>query len=168
MPSYARRWPSCAVQSDQDVFVYQSSDQSPIDRRQQIQGGSSARSGQKAALGDLNGDGRIDLVTVADSGASVFLGQQGGSLLFDTNLSTKLTSALAGSVPTAVALADMDVDGIDYAIVASGTSLQGVLGLPHHLGELPGLVQAAQHARALPRRARDGHAFGAAGARPRG
>ncbi len=118
-----------AVQSDQEVYVYQSSDQSPIDRRQQLQGGSSARTGQKVALGDLNGDGRVDLVTISDTGANVFLGQQSGTFTLDATLSTKLTGALAGSVPTAITMADMDVDGIDDVIVASGTSLQVVYPL---------------------------------------
>lgn len=118
-----------AVQSDQDVYVYQSSDQSPIDRRQNIQG-SSARAGQKVALGDINGDGRIDLITVSDQGGSVFLGQAGGGLSYDSTISTKLTGALAGSVPTAIAAADMDADGNDDLIVASGTSLQVVYPLP--------------------------------------
>ena len=78
----------------------------------------------------MNGDGRADLVTVASGGASVFLGQTSGTLAFDAPLSTKLTGALAGSVPTAVAMADMDLDGLDDLIVASGTSLQVVYPLP--------------------------------------
>jgi hypothetical protein len=119
-----------AVQSDQDVYVYQSSDPSPIDRRQQIQG-VSAVSGQMVALGELNGDGRIDLVTVAGSGSSVFLGQQGGTLALDATWSTKLSGVLSGSIPTAVTMADIDLDGLDDVIVASGTSLQIVYPLPN-------------------------------------
>lgn len=113
-----------AVVSDAEVYVYQSTDQSPLDRRLTVSGGSSARAGQKATLGDVNGDGRIDLVTVADSGASVFLGQQNGGLTFDASTSGKLTTALSGSVPTAIASGDIDLDGIDDLVVASGTSLQ--------------------------------------------
>ncbi|HND10284.1 MAG TPA: VCBS repeat-containing protein [Pseudomonadota bacterium] len=118
-----------AVQSDQDVYVYQSSDSSPIDRRQNIMG-TSSRAGQKIALGDINGDGRIDLVTVSDQGGSVFLGQAGGGLSYDSTMSGKLTGALAGSVPTALTAADMDADGSDDLIVASGTSLQILYPLP--------------------------------------
>jgi len=117
-----------AVQSDQDVYLYRTSDQSPIDRRQQVQGGS-AVSGQMVALGDLNGDGSIDLVTVASSGGSVFLGQQGGGVSLDAAWSTKLSGALSGSIPTAVTMADIDLDGLDDVIVASGTSLQIVYPL---------------------------------------
>ena len=119
-----------AIQSDSQVYVYESTDQSPIDRRLQVSGADSARGGQKVALGDVNGDGRADLVTVASGGASVFLGQTSGTLAFDATLSTKLTGALDGSVPTAVAMADMDLDGLDDLIVASGTSLQVVYPLP--------------------------------------
>ncbi len=119
-----------AVQSDQEVFVYQSSDQSPIERRVSVQG-NTARASQKVALGDLNGDGRVDLVTVSDQGGSVFLGQSGGGMTYDSTLSTKLTGALAGSIPTALAAADMDADGSDDLIVASGVSLQILYPLPN-------------------------------------
>lgn len=112
-----------AVMSDAEVYVYQSTDQSPLDRRLTVSGGSSSAN-QKAALGDVNGDGRIDLVTVSDSGAHIFLGQQSGSLTFDATASGKLTTSLSGSVPTAIASGDIDLDGIDDLVVASGTSLQ--------------------------------------------
>ena len=69
-----------AVQSDRDVYVYQSSDSSPIDRRQNIMGNGS-RAGQKIALGDINGDGRIDLVTVSDQRRQRVLRPSGGGLL---------------------------------------------------------------------------------------
>jgi hypothetical protein len=118
-----------AVVSDSDVFVYQSSDQSPLDRRLSVSGSTSV--GQKAALGDINGDGRIDLVTLSDGNASVFFGQQSGSFALDATASGKLTTALAGSVPTAVSSADIDLDGIDDLVVASGTSLQIIYPLPN-------------------------------------
>ena len=80
---------------------------------------------RSVALGDLNGDGRLDIVT-ANNGtatAGVLLGQAGGGFAAVTAYALG-----AGSRPADVALGDVNGDGrLDVVTVNSGTSTAGVL-----------------------------------------
>jgi len=118
-----------AVQSDAELFVYQTGDPLLLANRLAITGGQTARADQKAALGDLNGDKQIDLVTFAAGEPFVFLGQSSGAFQFDATWSSKLKTALP-SVPTAVASADLDGDGNDDLVMASGSSVQVLFAQP--------------------------------------
>lgn len=77
------------------------------------------------ALGDVNGDGRLDIVTANTDGnaAGVLLGQAGGTF---AAIATYATGA--GSAPADVALGDVNGDGrLDIVTVNTRTSTAGVL-----------------------------------------
>ena len=77
------------------------------------------------ALGDINGDGWLDIVTanIDTNDAGVLLGQAGRSFAPARTYSTG-----AGSAPNAVALADMNGDGrLDMVTVNSSSNTVGVL-----------------------------------------
>lgn len=119
-----------AVQTDAEVQVYKAGDTSPLGPRQTVTGGQSARAGQKIALGDLNGDRNIDLITVATEGVHVFLGLGSGGFQWDATLGSKLTAALPGGV-SAIACADVDRDGLADVVVATGSTVQVITPLPN-------------------------------------
>ena len=77
------------------------------------------------ALGDLNSDGRLDIVVISSKSGSigVFLGYGNGSFATMTNYSTG-----EGSLLSAVTIADFNNDGrLDIAVTDSGTNNIGIL-----------------------------------------
>jgi hypothetical protein len=78
---------------------------------------------QAIVTGDLNNDGIPDIVVVnsSDNTVSVLLGT--GSIVANGNLfMPQVTYATGGTTPTAVAIADMNGDGVPDLIVANYTS----------------------------------------------
>lgn len=65
------------------------------------------------ALGDMNGDGTIDIVTTSDTSLSILYGQGNGSF------STPATLAIAANLTTDIELADLNNDG-SLDIVVTG------------------------------------------------
>src|SRR5690606_19741325 len=61
------------------------------------------------AVGDLNGDGRLDIVAANEDSSTVSVVLQPASGTFDTN--TPLTRYATGSSPSSVTLGDVDGDG---------------------------------------------------------
>lgn len=84
------------------------------------------------AAGDLNEDGWSDVVVTGENGLSIFFNAQNGS--FDAAL-----PLAAGERPSAVAIADMDQDGLNDLVVANaGNSSDGSGSSVSVLRQLPG------------------------------
>jgi hypothetical protein len=80
-----------------------------------------------AALGDLNRDGHLDVVTANDNSRSVSVLLGNG----DGTVQPQMSFAVGGNQPTAVAIGDMNGDGIlDLLIVSrSGNTVLVMLGI---------------------------------------
>jgi len=66
------------------------------------------------ALGDLNGDGKLDIAAASGSGISVLLNSGGGSFALPASYG-------AGTTPTAIAVGDLNGDGRPDIAVLNGT-----------------------------------------------
>lgn len=87
--------------------------------------GLSGKAVKQVALGALTETSSTDLVAAHADGLSVFLAQQGPSrLVLDSTLSGLLSGTLNGAALAAMALGDVDGDGLDDLITLQGTSLQ--------------------------------------------
>ncbi len=96
------------------------------------------------AAGDVNGDGRTDLVAVDDASGAIQVFLQGGG-----GLPSNPTTAIQGLIPRRVLLADMDRDGrTDLVSMGSNSTLihyQDAIGFAGRTQEVPtvGLVDLA-------------------------
>jgi hypothetical protein len=99
------------------------------------------------ALADLNGDGRLDVVTSNSNSASVgvLLGQAGGTLGAVTNYSVG-----AAAIPQAVALGDVNADGRPDVVVATRDANTVAVLLAQASGALAPAVQYATGATSKP------------------
>jgi hypothetical protein len=91
--------------------------------------------GRSVAIGDINGDGHLDLAVAGDSGVSIWLGNGDGTFQAGPNYA-------AGSEPQAVAMSDFNSDGhLDLAVVNANFPSAGTVSVL--LGKGDGTFQAA-------------------------
>lgn len=111
--------------------------------------GATAKAVTRVGVGKLTDTSTVDIVAAHSDGASVFLQKTGmASPTLDQTLSSSVGSKLIGPGLTALALADIDRDGLDDVIAAQGTSIivlsidgTTVTSTPV-LSSLPGTVDA--------------------------
>ena len=83
--------------------------------------------GKAVALGDVDGDGKLDLVTGGSAGGvGLFLGTGSGFAATDTSLGT--------AAPTTLLLADVDGDGQLDLVIGTGTPAAGTRTVRHNNG----------------------------------
>jgi hypothetical protein len=89
-----------------------------------ILNGGSQKAVMRVGVGKLTDMSTVDIVAAHSDGASVFLQKTGmGSPSLDQALSSAVGSKLIGPGLTAMALGDIDRDGLDDVIAAQGTSI---------------------------------------------
>ncbi len=89
-------------------------------------------------LVDLNGDGKLDLVTASDAGDSVSVALGRGDGTFGAP-----STVAAGARPVGLALGDLDGDGHADVVVANGGSFGTMGGVSVLLGKGDGTLRAA-------------------------
>ncbi|CAK9027204.1 FG-GAP repeat protein (Fragment) [Durusdinium trenchii] len=83
------------------------------------------------ALGDLDGDGDLDVATANFSGDNVSILLNAGNGTFDADV--RYAAGSAGSQPAAVALGDLDGDGDnDLVVTTTGGSFRDIFVLPNN------------------------------------
>lgn len=107
-----------AVQTEAGTLAYRGSDMNPFAEKLAVDSANRPAPGTVVAqgAGDLDGDGQSDLLVFqsAPTAASVFLRQPGGKQLrYNDALSGRLQALLGSGAPVAVAMADLDADGLD-------------------------------------------------------